>query len=76
MVNGEESLPLNGEVVGRVNSPCYSHRLGKSLALAHVSPSAAIVGTQLELAGGEISTTATVVAMPIYDSEKSRTHAV
>lgn len=75
MVNGEEILLLDGETVGVVNSPCYSHRLGKSLALAHVSLSAAAVGTELKLAGGDIDTTATVVAMPIYDPEKSLTHA-
>ena len=38
MVNGTESISHNGQVVGIVNSPCYSHRLGKSLALAHVAP--------------------------------------
>ncbi len=74
MVNGEEVLFLNGEEVGVVNSPCYSHRLGKSLALSHVTSSAAAPRTKLDLAGGDISTTATVVAMPIYDTDKSRTH--
>ncbi len=74
MVEGGEDLVLDGKVVGIVNSPCYSHRMGKSLALGHVSPE---VGekTTLELRGGEIVTTATVVATPIYDPKKSRTHA-
>jgi len=40
MVNGGESLQLDGKSVGTVNSTAYSHRLGKSLALAHVSPEA------------------------------------
>lgn len=74
MVNGEEELFLNGEVVGTVNSPCYSHRLGKSLALAHVSPNAADAGTKLDLKGGDINTTATVVSSPIYDPQKKQTH--
>jgi aminomethyltransferase len=74
MVNGGEQLSVEGSVVGVVNSPCFSHRLDKSLALAHVSPGAATPGTKLELAGGDIATTATVVAMPIYDPEKQRTH--
>jgi aminomethyltransferase len=74
MVNGGEELSANGSVVGVVNSPCFSHRLGKSLALAHVSREAATPGTKLELAGGDIEATATVVAMPIYDQEKQRTH--
>ncbi len=75
MVNGEETLTLNGEAVGAVNSPCYSHRMGKSLALAHVSPKAAAEGTVLQVSGGDIETTATVAKMPIYDSQKSKTHA-
>ncbi len=74
MVNGAEVLSLNGAPVGVVNSPCFSHRLNKSLALAHVSPEAANPGTKLAVAGGDISTTATVVAMPIYDPQKLRTH--
>ena len=74
MVEGGEELSLNGKVVGVVNSPCYSHRLGKSLALGHISPDIA-EGTVLALKGGDIDTTATVVAMPIYDPAKSRTHS-
>jgi aminomethyltransferase len=74
MVNGEETLSVDGEEVGVVNSPCFSHRLGKSLALAHVSPSASSPGTQLELKGDGINTSATVVATPIYDPQKLRTH--
>ena len=74
MINGGEELSANGSVVGVVNSPCFSHRLGKSLALAHVLPEAAQPGTKLDVAGGDIATTATVVAMPIHDPEKQRTH--
>lgn len=74
MVNGGEQLSANGSVVGVVNSPCFSHRLGKSLALAHVLPKAAQPGTKLDVAGGDIETTAAVVAMPIHDPKKQRTH--
>lgn len=74
MVEGGEELSLDGKVVGVVNSPCHSHRLGKSLALGHINPDIA-EGTVLALKGGEIDTTATVVAMPIYDPMKSRTHS-
>jgi aminomethyltransferase len=74
MVNGEEVLSLNGANVGVVNSPCFSHRMGKSLALGHVAPSVAD-GTVLDLSGGDITTTATVVSLPIYDPHKSNTHA-
>ncbi len=75
MVNGEEVLSQDGQALGVVNSPCYSHRLGKSLALAHVSPSASSPGTKLELSGGGIETTAEVVSLPIYDPKKLRTHS-
>ncbi|MEM7428978.1 MAG: aminomethyltransferase family protein [Pseudomonadota bacterium] len=74
MVNGEELLSLNGQEVGVVNSPCYSHRLGKSLALGHVRPDAAAAGTTLAVKGGDIDTTATIVDIPIYDPQKSKTH--
>ena len=38
---GEESLILDGEQVGTVNSPAYSHRMQKSLALVHLAPQTA-----------------------------------
>ncbi|MGI9374160.1 MAG: aminomethyltransferase family protein [Hyphomicrobiales bacterium] len=75
MVEGGEELHLNGENVGIINSPCYSHRLGKSLALAHVHPSAAAAGTKLNVSSDAVTTTAEVISMPIYDPSKSRTHA-
>ena len=74
MVSGGEMLSLNGSDVGLVNSPCFSHRMNKSLALAHIKPGIA-VGTVLQLSGDGIETTATVVQSPIYDPEKNRTHA-
>jgi aminomethyltransferase len=74
MVNGGETLSLDGQAVGVINSPCYSKRLGKSLALAHIALQAAATGTALAVAGGGIDTTAEVVAMPIHDPQKSRTH--
>ena len=74
MVAGGETLSLNGESVGVVNSPCYSHRLGKSLALAHIRPGVD-TGTALIVSGDGIETTATIVPSPIYDPQKSRTHA-
>ena len=75
MLAGGETLSLAGAAVGAVNSPGYSHRLGKSLALAHVAPDAATEGTVLQVSGDGTDTTATVVALPIYDPGKTRTHA-
>ncbi|WP_299075884.1 aminomethyltransferase family protein [uncultured Ruegeria sp.] len=74
MMAGGETLYLDGNEVGVINSPCYSHRLGKSLALAHLHPSVEI-GTTLNVAGDDIETKAKVVSMPIHDPRKSKTHA-
>ncbi|MXV97983.1 MAG: aminomethyl transferase family protein [Acidimicrobiaceae bacterium] len=75
MVAGGETLRLEGRDVGTVNSPAWSHRMGKSLALVHLAPDAADAGTALEVVGEDASYRATVERIPFYDSEKSRTHA-
>ncbi len=74
MVSGGEELFMNGQLIGVVNSPCFSHRMNKSLALGHVAPDMAKPGTRLEVKGGDIETTAVVVTMPIYDPDKQKTH--
>ena len=74
MVAGGETLSLDGAEVGTVNSPCYSHRMNKSLALAHIKPGIS-TGTVLKVTGDGIDTTATLVQSPIYDPVKSRTHS-
>ena len=75
IINGGESLSLDGQQVGIVNSPGYSHRMQKSLALAHVTPAAAAAGTTLQVSSDNINTTAKVVSIPVYDPDKSNTHA-
>jgi len=72
---GGETLTVDGDVVGTVNSPGWSHRMQKSLALVHLAPSAAEPGTTLEVSGDGVSTTARVEQIPFYDPDKSRTHA-
>ena len=74
MLAGGEILSVGGVDIGIVNSPCYSSRMKKSLALAHVQPDIK-AGTVVQVAGDGIDTTAIVVQSPIYDPEKSRTHA-
>ncbi|UWQ93161.1 aminomethyltransferase family protein [Rhodobacteraceae bacterium M382] len=74
MVEGGEVLSIGGSAVGVINSPCYSHRLGKSLALAHVQTGIP-VGTVLSVASETFETTATIVPSPIYDPKKARTHS-
>lgn len=73
MVAGGEKLMRDGAEVGVVNSPCFSHRLGKSLALGHIEPGIA-EGAELTLVGDDLECTATVIAMPVYDPGKTRTH--
>ena len=72
---GGELLKLDGAEVGVINSPCWSHRLNKSLALVHLRPTASQPGTRLEVSGDNFSGTATVEATPFFDAGKSRTHA-
>lgn len=74
MLAGGENLSLDGEDVGIVNSPCFSHRMSKSLALAHIRPGIAS-GSKLQVSGDGIEAIATVVDIPIYDPAKSKTHA-
>ena len=71
----EAKLLRDGKQVGVVNSPAYSHRMKKSLALVHLDPGAAAVGTKLHLEGDGVSCAATVERIPFYDPDKSRTHA-
>ena len=66
-------LILDGQNVGTINSPCYSHRMGKSLGLAHVEPGLSI-GTTLKVLGDGLNTTARITASPVYDPGKLRTH--
>ncbi|MEX0302788.1 MAG: aminomethyltransferase family protein [Leisingera sp.] len=73
MVEGGETLLLDGEEIGVINSPCYSHRMGKSLALAHIRPGIA-AGAVLKVKSKALETTATVVSSPIYDPQKLRPH--
>jgi len=71
---GGESLLLDGAEVGRLNSPAYSHRLGKSLALVHLSKAAATPGTRLIVRSDDFNGNATVETIPFFDPTKSRTH--
>nr|WP_254437039.1 glycine cleavage T C-terminal barrel domain-containing protein [Ruegeria arenilitoris] len=73
IVEGGETLLLDGEEIGVINSHCYSHRMGKSLALAHVRPGIS-TGTVLQLKSETLQTAATVVGAPAYDPQKTRTH--
>ena len=74
-VDADAALTLDGEKVGVVNSPGWSHRMQKSLALCHVAPHAAAEGTRLDVEGESGRCSATVSRIPFYDPDKTRTHA-
>lgn len=64
-------LFANGEEVGVINSPGYSHRMGASISLGHVKVGNDAPGTVLEAKAEDGTTfTATVTAMPMYDPQK------
>jgi aminomethyltransferase len=69
-------LSIDGEVVGHVTTPAYSRRLGKSLALVHLVPSAAVAGTEMELKGPTIQCRATAASIPFVDPQRKRLHAM
>jgi len=69
-------LSIGGEVVGHVTTPAYSRRLGKSLALVHLVPSAAVAGTEMELKGPTIQCRATAASIPFVDPQRKRLHAM
>jgi aminomethyltransferase len=69
-------LSIDGGVVGHVTTPAYSRRLGKSLALVHLIPSAAKEGTALDLSGPTIQCRATAASIPFVDPGRTRLHAM
>jgi aminomethyltransferase len=62
-------LYIDGNKVGTVNSPVFSHRMHGSIALAHVTPGNESVGTKLEVRG-TVNTTAVIHSLSFYDPEK------
>jgi aminomethyltransferase len=73
---GIAELSIDGEIVGHVTTPAYSRRLGKSLALVHLIPSAAVAGTRLQLKGPTIQCSATAASIPFVDPQRKRLHAM
>ncbi len=69
-------LSIDGEIVGHVTTPAYSRRLGKSLALVHLIPSAAVEGTSMYLKGPTIQCNATAASIPFVDPQRKRLHAM
>jgi len=76
VVDHGAELLIDNEIVGHVTTPAYSRRLGKSLALAHLIPSAARDGTVMELKGPTVQCQATAARIPFVDPERIRLHAM
>ncbi|MCH7868614.1 MAG: aminomethyl transferase family protein [Myxococcales bacterium] len=69
-------LMRDGERVGHVTTPAFSERLGQSLALVHLVPSAAIPGTKIQVVGPKVRCDATVTRIPFVDPERVRLRAL
>lgn len=76
VVDHGAELSIDGEVVGRVTTPAYSRRLGKSLALVHLIPSAAKPGTPMALNGPSVQCGAKAASIPFVDPDRKRLHAL
>jgi aminomethyltransferase len=76
VVEHGSELSIDGQIVGHVTTPAYSRRLGKSLALVHLIPSAAVEGTSLELKGATLQCRATATRIPFVDPQRKRLHAM
>jgi glycine cleavage system aminomethyltransferase T len=61
----------DGDEVGALTSPTDSPRFGK-IGMAIVRSELAYVGTTVDVALGDGTVSATVDALPIYDTEKRR----
>jgi aminomethyltransferase len=66
------AVTKDGEPAGTLTSPCESPTLGKVIGLATLETRFARQGGSVEVAVGDETTTATVAALPIYDSGKRR----
>ena len=74
-LEGGELIAINGETVGVVNSPVWSHRMNMSLALGHIEPRYSAKGTKVRISSNNVDTTAVITELPIYDPQKTRPHA-
>jgi dimethylglycine dehydrogenase len=69
---GDECIWLKDQVVGRVTSGGWGHRVEESLALGYVRPDLAAPGTKMEVEILDRRQPAVVVETPYYDPENTR----
>ena len=74
LAGGEEIL-VNDKKVGVVNSPCYSKRMGKSLALGHIDVDCSKPETAVVINTSDKKLNAIVSSLPFYDPKKTKTHS-
>ena len=72
---GEECIWRGDEVVGRITSGGWGHRVGRSIALGYVSTAWSKAGTRLTVEILDERRPATVVQTPYYDPENTRLRA-
>ena len=72
---GGETIVIDGQEVGTINSPGYSKRMQKSLALGHIQPQFAASGTSVHIKGESEEYQATIADLPFYDPQKTKTHS-
>ena len=72
---GEECIWRGEDVVGRVTSGGWGHRVGRSIALGYVGASWSQTGTKLAVEILDERRPATVVPTPYYDPENARLRA-
>jgi dimethylglycine dehydrogenase len=72
---GEESIWNGGDVVGRVTSGGWGHRVGSSLALGFIDAELSEPGTRLAIEILDEKRLATVVQTPYYDPENAKLRA-
>ena len=66
------AVTKDGKEVGIVRSPANSPTFGKQLAMAAIDRELDSEGTNVEVALGDGTVSATVAAFPYYDTQKSR----
>lgn len=71
---GAKVFDADGKEVGVVTSASYSRLLMQSLAMVHLLPAKAAIGTSLRIANGSKPLDALVVRTPFYDPLRQRTH--
>jgi len=72
---GGETLSVDGQNVGVVNSPVWSERMQKSLALVHIEKAFSKPGVKVLVSGEDMECAGEISAVPFYDPSKSNTHA-